>query len=87
MAASPTPKITLYTSYLCPWAHRAQIALKELGLPFETVHIDLSVPRTAEYLKINPRGLVPTIDYNGDIITEYVIPIHVSHQPPHSSNT
>lgn len=44
----PEPKIILYTSYACPWAHRAQIALAELKVPFETVHIDLTVPRTAE---------------------------------------
>jgi len=70
MGEIQTPKITLYTSYFCPWAHRSQIVLKELGLPFETVHIDLSVPRTEEYLQVNPRGLVPSLNYNGDIITE-----------------
>ncbi len=68
-----TPDITLYTNYACPWAHRAQIILKELGLPFKTEIIDLTVPRTAEYLKINPRGLVPSINYNGTIITESAI--------------
>jgi len=67
------PKVILYTSYQCPWAHRAQIAVKELGLDFETVHIDLSVPRTPEYLQINPRGLVPSLSYNGQIITESAI--------------
>ncbi|KAF4630974.1 hypothetical protein G7Y89_g7162 [Cudoniella acicularis] len=70
MGSNESPKIILYTSYACPWAHRAQIALKELDIPFETVHIDLSVPRTAEYLAINPRGLVPSLSYNGTIITE-----------------
>jgi len=70
--ASP-PKVILYTSYACPWAHRAQIAIKELGIEFETVHIDLTVPRTPEYLAINPRGLVPSLSYNGEIITESLI--------------
>jgi len=68
-----TPKITLYTAYQCPWAHRAQIAVKELNLDFETVHIDLSVPRTPEYLAINPRGLVPSLKYGDEIITESAI--------------
>jgi glutathione S-transferase len=49
-----SPKIILYTSHICPWAHRAHIALKELGLPFEEVLIDLSVPREPWYLEINP---------------------------------
>lgn len=51
-------------------AHRAHIALNELKLPFEEEIIDLSVPRTQEYLAINPRGLVPSLSYNGQIITE-----------------
>jgi len=49
-----SPKITLYTNHVCPWAHRAHIALKELGLPYEEVIIDLDTPREAWYLKINP---------------------------------
>jgi glutathione S-transferase len=64
------PKITLYTNHGCPWAHRAHIVLKELGLPYEEVIIDLSKPREPWYLEINPRGLVPAIDFNGEIITE-----------------
>jgi glutathione S-transferase len=68
-----TPDITLYTNHGCPWAHRAHIALAELGLPFKEEIIDLATPRTAEYLAINPRGLVPTLKYNGEIIPESAI--------------
>ncbi|KAI0378837.1 glutathione S-transferase domain-containing protein [Hypomontagnella monticulosa] len=67
------PKIKLYTNHGCPWAHRAHIALAELNLPFEEEIIDLKVPRTAEYLKVNPRGLVPSLEFNGEIITESAI--------------
>jgi glutathione S-transferase len=66
-------EIILYTNHSCPWAHRAHIALAELGLPFKEEIIDLSVPRTPEYLAINPRGLVPTLSYNGSIIPESAI--------------
>ncbi|KAK0655071.1 thioredoxin-like protein [Cercophora newfieldiana] len=66
-------KLILYTNHRCPWAHRAHIALAELGVPFEEVIIDLDTPRTAEYLAINPRGLVPSISYNGEIIIESAI--------------
>ncbi|GAB7337938.1 hypothetical protein MBLNU457_4321t1 [Dothideomycetes sp. NU457] len=72
-----SPKITLYTNHGCPWAHRAHIALKELGLPYEEVLIDLDKPREPWYLEINPRGLVPAIKYNNglydEIITESAI--------------
>lgn len=64
------PKITLYTAHHCPWAHRAQIGLRELGLEFETGLVDITVPRTAEYLAINPTGLVPTLVYDGHVLTE-----------------
>ncbi|KAJ4861242.1 glycosyl hydrolases family 18 domain-containing protein [Trichoderma breve] len=68
-----TATIKLYTNHGCPWAHRAHIALAELKIPFEEEIIDLSVPRTPEYLAINPRGLVPSLSYNGQIITESAI--------------
>lgn len=54
-------------------AHRAHIVLAELGIPFKEEIIDLDVPRSPEYLKVNPRGLVPSLSYNGEIITESAI--------------
>lgn len=69
-------------------AHRAHIALNELKLPFEEEIIDLSVPRTQDYLAINPRGLVPSLSYNGQIITEsaivaqFLADAHPSHLVP-----
>ncbi|KAJ0159005.1 Glutathione S-transferase [Colletotrichum tanaceti] len=87
-AAATAPKIKLYTNHGCPWAHRAHIALAELGLPFEEEIIDLSVPRTPEYLGINPRGLVPSISYDGEIVTEsaivaqFLADAHPSHLAP-----
>ncbi|CAG9974877.1 unnamed protein product [Clonostachys byssicola] len=72
MASSTDNKITLY---MCPIviSHRLYIILSELGLPFEEVEIDLGRPRDPSYLEINPRGLVPSLKYNGEIITESAI--------------
>lgn len=53
--------ITLYSYRGCPYVHRVVIALKELGLEYEEVSIDLDVPRDPAYLQINPRGLVPAL--------------------------
>jgi glutathione S-transferase len=64
--------------------------LIELGLPFEEEIIDLSVPRTPEYLKVNPRGLVPSLSYDGQIVTEsaivsqFLADAHPSHLVPAS---
>ena len=49
------------------------IALAELQVPFEEEIIDLSVPRTPEYLRVNPRGLVPTMEYDGEVLTESAV--------------
>ncbi|KAF2704403.1 thioredoxin-like protein [Pleomassaria siparia CBS 279.74] len=75
---SNTPKITLYTNHHCPWAHRAHIVIKELGLPYEEVIIDLDTPREPWYLEVNPRGLVPSIKFSDgthkdEIITESAV--------------
>jgi glutathione S-transferase len=103
-----TPEITLYTNHGCPWAHRAHITIKELGLPYKEEIIDLDRPRDPWYLKINPvsnlpafqslrtdvpaqRGLVPSIKYNGEIITEsavvsqFLADAHQSHLLPPST--
>ncbi|RSH77467.1 uncharacterized protein EHS24_003439 [Apiotrichum porosum] len=91
MTITTTDKLTLYTNHGCPWAHRAHIALAELGVPFEEVIIDLDTPRTAEYLAVNPRGQVPTLSYNGDIIVEsgivanFLADQYPSHLVPESS--
>ncbi|KAK4224914.1 thioredoxin-like protein [Podospora fimiseda] len=70
---STDAKLILYTNHRCPWAQRAHIILDELKIPYEEVIIDLNTPRTPEYLKINPRGLVPALSYNGEIIIESAI--------------
>lgn len=67
---SAADTITLYTNHRCPWAHRAHIVVKELGLKYEEVTIDLDKPREPWYLEVNPRGLVPAIKINDQIITE-----------------
>lgn len=56
-----SPKIILYTNRGCPWAHRAHIALKETGLEYEEVGIDLNVPREPWYLEVNPVCKSPTV--------------------------
>ncbi|KAF2432919.1 thioredoxin-like protein [Tothia fuscella] len=67
------PSITLYTNHGCPYAHRAHIALKESGLEFEEVIIDLDKPREPWYLEVNPRGLVPALKYSDDTLKDEII--------------
>lgn len=63
---------TLWTHTLCPYAHRASLALCEKGLrprAFER-HVDLS-DKPKDLFRVNPRGLVPALECeDGEIVTE-----------------
>jgi len=50
------------------------IALKEAGIPFDLVKVDLKAKKTEDgndYLTLNPKGQVPAVGMdNGDLLTE-----------------
>ena len=50
----------------------SHIALEEIGVPYEPRQTLLAdgAHKTPEYLKINPRGKVPALDVDGEVITE-----------------
>lgn len=50
----------------------SHIALEESGLPYETERLILANgdQRKPEYLKLNPRGRVPTLVVDGQVLTE-----------------
>ena len=67
-----TAPITLYRSLISGHAHRAELFLSLLGLPYTPVDIDLRAGqhKTPDYLKINPFGQVPAIDDNGTVVAD-----------------
>jgi glutathione S-transferase len=52
----------------------SHIALEEVGVPYETQRLNLAEgdQRKPEYLAINPRGRVPTLVADGQVLTENV---------------
>ncbi|RVD86086.1 uncharacterized protein DFL_004380 [Arthrobotrys flagrans] len=62
--AAPNISLTLYSHPECPFVHRVLTTLHELSLPYTTVFVDIDVPRTADYLAINPRGTVPALKFS-----------------------
>lgn len=54
--------------------HRVRIALHLKGLDFEYVSVDIRPPVERQlseaYRKINPLGLIPTLDHDGKLITQ-----------------
>ena len=61
-----------YAPGACSFA--SHIAIEEVGVPYETERLDLAAgdQRKPEYLKLNPRGRVPTCVVDGHVITENV---------------
>ncbi len=64
----PTQPIKLYHFALSGHAHRVQLMLSLLGLPFELVPVDLmtKAQKTPEFLAMNAFGQVPVIQ-DGDV--------------------
>lgn len=83
MSASPEKPapLKLISHKLCPYVQRAVIALKEKGVPFERVDIDLA-NKPDWFLKLSPLGKVPvlvvTTDkgevalFESNVICEYI---------------
>jgi glutathione S-transferase len=61
-----------YAPGACSFA--SHIALEEVGVPYETQKMDLAAgdQRSDWYLKINPRGRVPALVVDGQVLTENV---------------
>jgi glutathione S-transferase len=65
-------KLTLISHVLCPYVQRAVIALKEKGVDFERIDIDLS-NKPDWFLKISPLGKVPVLKVGDDVIFESAV--------------
>lgn len=59
-----------YTFSNC--SQRVRLALAEKGLSWASHHLDLSKNEhiTTEYQAINPKGVVPTLVYDGEVVVE-----------------
>ncbi|KIX03949.1 uncharacterized protein Z518_07502 [Rhinocladiella mackenziei CBS 650.93] len=57
--SSPNPLI-LYGGWFCPFVQRSWISLHEKNIPHQYVEIN-PYKKEAEFLALNPRGLVPTL--------------------------
>lgn len=68
--------LLLYTAKRCPFAQRAEIALHETGLHFQSEEIDLDNKPSWYATKVNPASKVPVlvIDANAGPMTEVKLP-------------
>lgn len=67
----------LYSTALCPYAHRTRLVLTEKGIPFSLHEIDL-LNKPAHFQEISPYGKVPVLQqgehrvWESSIINEYL---------------
>jgi len=68
-------ELSLYHAELSPCAHKVRIALEDRKIPFESHQIDLMQKENLrpDYLKLNPKGLVPTLVHGDDVVTESTV--------------
>lgn len=63
-------KVYSYFNSIC--TQKVFITLGEKGIPYTTQNVDLfrNEQFSPEYLKINPKGVVPALDHDGNIVIE-----------------
>eukprot|EP00295_Goniomonas_pacifica_P033723 CAMPEP_0175962636 /NCGR_PEP_ID=MMETSP0108-20121206/36584_1 /TAXON_ID=195067 ORGANISM="Goniomonas pacifica, Strain CCMP1869" /NCGR_SAMPLE_ID=MMETSP0108 /ASSEMBLY_ACC=CAM_ASM_000204 /LENGTH=294 /DNA_ID=CAMNT_0017290465 /DNA_START=9 /DNA_END=893 /DNA_ORIENTATION=- len=70
MDAAACHELELFCHSVCPFAHRAWLALAEKEVPYTYTHIALGAEKPASYLEINPAGTVPSLRCGDKIIVE-----------------
>ncbi len=66
------PELTLISHHLCPYVQRAVIALREKGVPFERIDVDLA-NKPAWFTALSPLGKTPVLKTGGAAIFESAV--------------
>jgi glutathione S-transferase len=64
--------IQIYSTVLCPFAHRSRLTLQEKGIPYQVIEIDLQ-NKPANFLEISPYGKVPVLKHGNHRVWESAI--------------
>lgn len=66
------PELTLISHHLCPYVQRAVIALREKGVPFERIDVDLA-DKPAWFTALSPLGKTPVLKVGEAVIFESAV--------------
>ncbi|EIW54478.1 glutathione S-transferase C-terminal-like protein [Trametes versicolor FP-101664 SS1] len=64
--------LVLYAGWFCPYVQRSWISLEEKGIPYQYKEVN-PYKKEQHFLDINPKGLVPAIEYKGKAMYESLI--------------
>ncbi|XP_006461295.1 hypothetical protein AGABI2DRAFT_204991 [Agaricus bisporus var. bisporus H97] len=65
-------EITLWSGWFCPFVQRIWIALEERGIPYQYKEVN-PYKKEKHFLDINPKGLVPAVEYKGKALYESLV--------------
>ncbi|MCK6534827.1 MAG: glutaredoxin family protein [Polyangiaceae bacterium] len=64
-------RITVYSTTWCPHCTRARNWLRANGIAHTELDVEASAAARRERDRINPRGGVPTVDIDGEVLTGF----------------
>lgn len=82
---TPT-SLKLYAGWFCPFVQRAWLVLEEKKIPYQYIEVN-PYHKPESLLSLNPRGLVPTLQYDekplyeSTVICEFLDEVYVDHGP------
>ncbi|KAJ7273829.1 glutathione-S-transferase [Mycena rebaudengoi] len=65
-------ELTFYSGWFCPFVQRSWICLEEKGIPYQYKEVNPYL-KEKHFLAINPKGLVPAVEYHGNALYESLI--------------
>lgn len=64
--------LVFYAGWFCPFVQRTWIALEEKGIPYQYKEVN-PYKKEKHFLDINPKGLVPAVEYQGKALYESLV--------------
>ncbi|KAH9917095.1 glutathione-S-transferase [Epithele typhae] len=64
--------LVFYSGWVCPYVQRTRIVLEERGIPYQYVEVN-PYKKGKHFLEINPKGLVPAVEWKGQALYESLI--------------
>jgi len=86
-AHSKDEPLKFYSGWFCPFVQRVWVMLEEKQIPYQYIEVN-PYHKDPEFLKLNPRGLVPTLQapngrplYESTVLCEYLEEAYPSNTP------